>query len=118
GPADLAAIGGDHRVVRHVLRLERPHLEAAPGEAAREARDQQRFADIGAGALQHQRAGHQNSMPCCALTPARNGCLTRVISVTRSAASITSGPALRPVTTTCKSRRFAFSTATTSSSGR
>ncbi len=25
GPADLAAIGGDHRIVRHVLRLERPH---------------------------------------------------------------------------------------------
>ena len=27
--ADLAAVGGDRGVVRHVLRLERPHLEAA-----------------------------------------------------------------------------------------
>ena len=63
-------------------------------------------------------SAHQNSMPCWALTPARNGCLTRVISVTRSATSISSGLALRPVTTMCRSRGFAFSAATTSSSGR
>ena len=39
----------------------------------------------------------QNSTPFWAITPSRNGCLTRVISVTRSAASISSGLALRPV---------------------
>ena len=35
-PADLAAIGGHCRVVRHVLRLERPHLQAVPGVGARQ----------------------------------------------------------------------------------
>ena len=39
--------------------------------------------------------------------PWRNGCLTSFISVTRSAASISSGLALRPVTTTCRSGRLA-----------
>ena len=28
-PADLAAVGGHRGIVRHVLRLERPHLQAA-----------------------------------------------------------------------------------------
>ena len=36
--ADLAAVGGHRRVVRHVLRLERPHRQPAPGEGARTAR--------------------------------------------------------------------------------
>ena len=49
-------------------------------------------------------APRQNSMPACALTPARNGWRTMVISVTRSAASISSSLALRPVITTCRSR--------------
>ena len=35
GAADLAAVGGDRGVVRHVLRLERPHPQPAPGEGAR-----------------------------------------------------------------------------------
>jgi hypothetical protein len=54
-------------------------------------------------------AGHQlqNSIPSWPFTPARKGCLTRVISVTRSAASISSGLALRPVTTTWRSGRLA-----------
>ena len=57
-PPDLAAIGGDGGVVRHVLRLERTHAKPAPGEGAREPGDDQRFADVGAGALDHQGAGH------------------------------------------------------------
>src|SRR5215831_12378872 len=117
-PPDLAALFGHRRVVRHVLRLERAHLKAAAREETRKPRDEQRFPDIGAGALQHQRAGHQNSIPACALTPARNGCLTKLISVTRSAASMSSAGALRPVTITCRSRRFALSAAMTSSSGK
>ena len=72
-----------------------------PRERAAEPRHQQRLADVRPGALQHQgRRPAQYSMPSCALTPERNGCLTRVISVTRSAASRSSGLALRPVTTT------------------
>ena len=116
GAADLAAVGGDRGVVRHVLRLERAHTKAAAREGARQSRDQQRLADVRARALDHDGAGgHQNSMPSCAFTPAAKWCFTRVISVTRSAASISSGLALRPVTTTCWSARRAFSTATTSS---
>ena len=101
--ADLAAVRGHRRVVRHVLRLERPHREAAVGERARQAGDDQRLADIRPGALEHERAGshRQNSMPGCAFTPAAKWCFTSVISVTRSAAAISSGLALRPVTTTC-----------------
>ncbi len=44
---------------------------------------------------------NQNSTPACALMPERKGCLTSVISVTRSAISISSSLALRPVSTTC-----------------
>ncbi len=42
----------------------------------------------------------QYSTPICALMPERNGCLTSSISVTRSAISISSSLALRPVSTT------------------
>src|SRR5205809_946917 len=44
-------------------------------------------------------------MPGCAFTPAAKWCFTSVISVTRSAAAISSGLALRPVTTTCRPGR-------------
>ena len=37
----------------------------------------------------------------CALMPSRKGCLISSISVTKSAASISSGLALRPVRQTC-----------------
>ena len=40
GAADLAAIDGDGRIVRHVLRLERQHAQAAP--RARRARARRR----------------------------------------------------------------------------
>jgi hypothetical protein len=45
-------------VVRHVLRLERAHLEAAVCGYAAEPRHQYRFSDIGAGSLQHDRSCH------------------------------------------------------------
>ena len=57
GAADLAAVGGDGGVVRHVLRLERADAEAAEGEGAGEAGDDQGFADVGTGALEHQGGG-------------------------------------------------------------
>ena len=60
----------------------------------------------------------QNSMPRWGLMPSRNGCLTIVISVTRSAISKSAGLALRPVTTTCSMGRFCVSSATTSARGR
>ena len=59
GPPDLAAIGGDRGIVRHVLWLEGPHAKPALRERARKASDDQRLADIGAGALEHdRRLGH------------------------------------------------------------
>ena len=39
GAADLAAVGRDRGVVRHVLRLERPHPQPALGVGARQPRD-------------------------------------------------------------------------------
>ena len=60
----------------------------------------------------------QNSMPSCARTPAAKWCLTRPNSVTQSAASTSSGLALRPVTTTCSPGLRARKASTTSASGR
>ena len=57
GAADLAAVGGDGGVVGHVLRLERGDAEAADGDGAAEAGDEEGFADVGAGALEHQGGG-------------------------------------------------------------
>ncbi len=119
----------DAGIVRHVLRLERRHLQPAIGEGAAEPGNDQRLADIRAGALDHDGGRHcpprgrawlpaQNSIPFCAFTPERNGCFTCSISVTRSAASISSSLAFRPVTTTCFIGGRAFSAATTSSVSR
>ena len=108
GAADLAPVRRHRRVVGHVLRLEGAHSKPTPGEGAAESGDEQGFSHVGARALEHQGrrellggARHQNSIPSCAFTPARKGCLTSVISVTRSAISISADFALRPVTTTC-----------------
>jgi hypothetical protein len=57
GATDLAAVGGDGGVVRHVLRLERPNIEAAAGIRAGQPGRDQRLTDVGAGALQHQSSG-------------------------------------------------------------
>jgi len=35
GSADLATVCGHRGIVRHILRLERPHPEPPPGEGAR-----------------------------------------------------------------------------------
>src|SRR4029077_20346445 len=106
-------------------RLEGPDLQPLPVKSARQSSDDQRLADIGAGSLKHDggRAVHggrlaQNSIPCCAFTPSRKGCLIMVISVTRSAAAINSSFAFRPVTTRCSPGRRAVSFATPSSIGR
>ena len=71
GAADLAAICGNGSVVRHVLRLEGAHAQAAACEGAGKTGHHHRLADIRARALDHQslrtdRSGHQNSMPSCA----------------------------------------------------
>jgi hypothetical protein len=70
GAADLAAIGSDRGIVRHVLRLERAHAQAASRVGARQPGDDQRLADVGAGALQHdrRRAVHERAplvLPSC-----------------------------------------------------
>ena len=109
GAADLAALDRHGGIVRHVLRLERRHLQTTPHQRTGEPCDNRRLAGIRAGGLNHQRGRrplHQNSMPFWPFTPARNGCFTSVISVTRSAISISSGLALRPVMTTCLSAGF------------
>ena len=118
GAADLAPIRGDGGVVGHVLRLEGPHPQPAPREEPRQPGDEQRLAHRGAGALEHQGHRHQNSIPCCAFTPAAKWCFTSPISVTRSAASTSAGGALRPVATTCRPGRRARSAATTESVSR
>ena len=56
--ADLAAIGRHGRVVRHVLRFERPDRHPAQRKGAAKPGDDQRFADVGPRALKHQRPSH------------------------------------------------------------
>ena len=116
--ADLAAIGRDSGVVRHVLRLERAHAQPAVGEGTAQSGDDQGFSHVRAGALEHQRGGHQNSIPAWAFTPAAKWCFIGVISVTRSAMAIRSGLALRPVTMMLRSGRRWSSAARTSARGR
>jgi hypothetical protein len=53
GAADLAAIAGDGRIVRHVLRLERGDLQPLIGQGPAEAGNDERLPDIGARSLQH-----------------------------------------------------------------
>ncbi len=55
GAADLAAVRRDRRVVRHILRLEWPDGEPALAIGPAEPGDDQRFADVGARSLQHNR---------------------------------------------------------------
>ncbi len=61
--ADLATIGGHGGVVRHILRLERRNPEAAPHIGPRQPRDDKRFADVRARALDHDRLGHRHLRP-------------------------------------------------------
>ena len=57
--ADLAAIDRHGRVVRHVLRLEGQHAQAASPRSARKASDDERLAHVRAGSLDHQCARHR-----------------------------------------------------------
>jgi hypothetical protein len=63
GAADLAAVGRHGGVVRHVLRLERADFQPTRGEGAAEAGDDERLADVRAGALKHQRARRAQDLP-------------------------------------------------------
>ena len=63
GAPDLAAIRSHGGVVAHVLRLERPDPQGLPRECPTQPRDQQRFPDIRAGALQHQRGRPEHHSP-------------------------------------------------------
>ena len=66
-----------------------------------------------------QRQSIQYSTPGCAATPDRNGCFSRVISVARSASSMISACAFRPVRTTCVIAGFSsFRNRVTSSTSR
>ena len=57
--ADLAAVDRHRRIERHVLRLERRHVDATALENAAQRGDQRRFSGIRGGALNHQgEAGH------------------------------------------------------------
>ena len=59
GAADLPAIRRHRGVVRHVLRLEGPDLQAAPRIGPAQAGHQQGLADIRPGALDHQGRGRR-----------------------------------------------------------
>ena len=61
-PPDLATVGGHRRVVRHVLRLERPNRHPPPHQRPAQPGHQHRLADIRAGALKHDR-GHFGVRP-------------------------------------------------------
>ena len=85
-PPDLAAICGDGRVVRHVLRLERPHLEAAAMKSAGKASDDDGLAHVGARPGKHDGA-HTirliNGHFCMHRTAERNSCQFFPVTVTR-----------------------------------
>ena len=59
--ANLAAVDSHRRVVGHVLWLKRSDLEAPICQRPRHAGDDQRFADVGRRALEHDCAGGQRS---------------------------------------------------------
>ncbi len=65
-PADLAAVEADHRVVRHVLRLEGRDLHPAPRESPAQSRDDDGLAGVGRRAGDEEagrgRAGRRNHL--------------------------------------------------------
>ena len=58
GAADLRAVGGDHRVVAHVLRLERRHRDALADQPAADPGGDEGLAGVGGGAGDEQRSAH------------------------------------------------------------
>ena len=53
-PADFATVFCHRGIVGHILRLERQDTQSAIGQRPAQARDQNRFANVRTGALQHQ----------------------------------------------------------------
>lgn len=87
------------------------HKDDAGADQGRQIGGHAGDADLGENRRQRRKGGrkqrpegpalhHQNSTPACALMPERKGCLSNSISVARSAISISSSLALRPVRTT------------------
>src|SRR6266702_8188716 len=109
--------------------LERLNDETTLAKRGDQPRGNGSLADVGRGTRNND-AWLQNSMPACARTfLCFSGCLIRVISVTRSALSMSSSGALRPVRTTwvlagrrsnpastCSTDRYALRSATFTSS--
>src|SRR6202000_2034439 len=81
--------------------LVRGDLQAAGPQRAQQAGGDRRLAVAAAGRRDDNTGDVHHSMPRCPFWPASIGCLTLVISVTRSAAAMRSWCASRPVITTC-----------------
>ena len=94
GTPDLGAIRADHRVVGHVLRLERGHLDPAAPERTRQAGHNQRLARIRCGSGDQQ-PGHFLPPPNTISTPASSPVAAAVTAVTSVAARRTCDPAGR-----------------------
>ena len=70
--AHLAVWSSRHGgIVRHVLRLERPNLEAPVVKSAAKSGGQQGFSDIGAGTLEHDRRRSSHEAPARRASSAR-----------------------------------------------
>ena len=91
GSPDLGAVRADHRVVGHVLRLERGHPDPAAPERARQARHDQRLARIRCGS-RDQQPGHFLPPPNTISAPASSPVAAAVTAVTSFAARRTCGP--------------------------
>src|ERR1700761_732765 len=60
---DLAAVGADSGVIRHILRLEGGDGKAAPEKGAAQSGNEKGLAHIRSSALDHQRSNHFSSYP-------------------------------------------------------
>ena len=77
GAPDLAPFRRDRGIVRHVLRLERPHAQAPPRPGPAQARHDERLAGVRAGPLHHQRPGGHSPAPEGKGPPPRTGSTPR-----------------------------------------
>ena len=64
GPADLGTVQGHERVQRHVLRLERRHLHALPGQPPAQPGDQHALASVRTRPGHQQRPSHGCRLLC------------------------------------------------------
>src|SRR6056297_795365 len=104
-----------HAVKRRSFDLHRVAVSPSPLLYTRLSNSARVCHNLAANSLRRLNS-RQNSTPSCALTPSLNGCLSSDISVTRSAASINSGLALRPVRQTWVMSGFWVSRKSTTSS--